>query len=412
MIRSVKNAILNISTAQLEKFLQLTYVVLLPFYILSFPNKVPDTQIYIDAGANVFSGLSPYQTDIRVGSGPIASAVIYLISSLIPGDYLSVALRLFSILGFLFLYCLLAVGGSKLRILAFMPILYLSGPVREVLVNIQVTGIFALFVSLAIFVWRKIDFISNAYGTYVFIFLLVVSFELKPNLGLPIILFFLSKMNSGQMTRFVVSFCAVEIFAALFYVLVMKENLTSEWISRLLNFSSVDPAGNDALSIWVWVPQQAAQVISYVVFLLLLLLIILAKGNGLHWALLSPLSLVYVHLLDFSLSIVNFVASIMRKKLDFIEILLLQFLILPWNVNSLTGLTALFALNAFLLASKSYTNFSSFSLALLAYSITQYICHEFLATRVSLSRVSLIEIFLLLLIWGLRNVRSQEIRKY
>jgi hypothetical protein len=203
----------------------------------------------------------------------------------------------------------------------------------------------------------------------------------------------------------------VEVSAALFYLLVLKDNLTSQWISRLLNFSSVDPAGNDALSIWVWAPQQAAQVISYVVFLLLLLMIILAKSNGLHWAFLSPLSLVYVHLLDFSLSIVNFVTSVMRKRLDFIEILLLQFLILPWNVESLTGLTALFALNAFLLASKGYTNIFSLSTAILAYWVIQYTCHEFLINWFSLSRLSLIEIFLLLLIWGLRNVRSQENRK-
>jgi hypothetical protein len=218
-------------------------------------------------------------------------------------------------------------------------------------------------------------------------------------------------MNFSQVARFLISFCTVEIVAALFYVFVMKENLTSQWISRLLNFSSVDPAGNDALSIWVWVPQQAAQVISYVFFLLLLLMIILDKGNGLHWAFLSPLSLVYVHLLDFSLSIVNFLTSILSKKLDFIEILLLQFIVLPWNVGSLTGLVALIALNAFLMISKSYARFSTLFMAFLAYWVIQYTCHELLINWFSLSRLSLIEIFLLLLLWGLRNVRSQENRK-
>jgi hypothetical protein len=411
MLRSIKNTILNSSSSPIEKFLGLSFFGVLPFYLLSFPNKVPDAQIYIDAGANVLAGLSPYENDIRVGSGPIASIVIYLISCLSPGDYLPVLLRLLNILGFLFLYSLLAKGSSTLRVLAFIPVLYLSGPVREVLVNNQVTGIFALFISLAIFVWRKIHRAANIFGTSLFVLLLVISFELKPNLGTPIIIYFLTKMNVGQLIRFLISFCAVEVSAALFYLLVLKDNLTSQWISRLLNFSSVDPAGNDALSIWVWAPQQAAQVISYVVFLLLLLMIILAKSNGLHWAFLSPLSLVYVHLLDFSLSIVNFVTSVMRKRLDFIEILLLQFLILPWNVESLTGLTALFALNAFLLASKGYTNIFSLSTAILAYWVIQYTCHEFLINWFSLSRLSLIEIFLLLLIWGLRNVRSQENRK-
>jgi hypothetical protein len=411
MLRSIKNTILNSSSSPFEKFLGLFLFGVLPFYLVSFPNKVPDAQIYIDAGANVLAGLSPYENDIRVGSGPIASIVIYLISCLSPDDYLPILLRLLNILGFLFLYSLLAKGSPTLRVLAFIPILYLSGPVREVLVNNQVTGILALFISLAIFVWRKIHRASNISSSSLFVLLLLISFELKPNLGTPIIIYFLSKMNLGQLTRFLISFCAVEISAALFYVLVLKKNLTAEWISRLLNFSSVDPAGNDALSIWVWVPQQAAQAISYVVFFLLLLMIILAQGNGLHWAFLSPLSLVYVHLLDFGLTIVNFVATVMRKKLDFIEVLLLQLLILPWNVNSLTGLTALFALNAFLLTSKSYAKFSFFFMALLAYWMMQYFSHEFLIRWISLSRLSLMEIFLLLMIWGLRNVRSQENRK-
>lgn len=281
------------------------------------PNSLADTSIYFSGGKKIVEGVDAYNGDSPFFSGPTGSAVFYFLGKLLLIERFPFVWQLVNVLGLcFFFYFILKSFRIQRYTVMIIGLLLLSAPVREMIVNNQVTG-FAIGLSSSV-----IYFSSKFTGwvsTTASLILLALLFEFKPNLVLGFILYFLY-LNRSQIK--LLTFSSISILAG--FLWLTGPEVYSNWIEfirisgteRLTGYESLGISSflfeNDLLNL------NSARNLGILLFVLSLAftLLYLIRSNSESWTLAVPflvLTFPYIHYLDF-VSVVPFICVILLRK--------------------------------------------------------------------------------------------------
>ena len=281
------------------------------------PNSLADTSIYFSGGQKIVEGADAYNGDSPFFSGPTGSAVFYFLGKLLLIERFPFIWQLVNVVGLcFFFYFILRSFRIQRYTLMIIGLLLLSAPVREMIVNNQVTG-FAIGLSSSV-----IYFSSKFTGwvsTTASLILLALLFEFKPNLVLGFILYFLY-LNRSQIK--LLTFSLIAILAG--FLSLTGPEVYSNWIEyirisgkeRLTGYESLGISSflfeNDLLNL------NSARNSGVLLFVLSLsfTLLHLIRSNSESWSLAVPflvLMFPYIHYLDF-VSVVPFICVILLRK--------------------------------------------------------------------------------------------------
>ena len=281
------------------------------------PNSLADTSIYFSGGQKIFEGADAYNGDSPFFSGPTGSVVFYLLGKLLLIESFPFVWQLVNILGVcFFFYFILQSFRIQRYTLIIIGLLLLSAPVREMIVNNQVTG-FTIGLSSSV-IYFSSKFTSRV-STTVGLILLILLFEFKPNLVFGFVLFFLY-LNRDQIK--LLTFSLISIVTG--FLLLTGPEVYSDWID-FIRFSGTDRlTGYESLGIGSFLFEigfldlSSARNLGGLLFVLsfAFTLLLLIRTNIESWALVVPLLVLtfpYIHYLDF-ISAVPFVCIILLSK--------------------------------------------------------------------------------------------------
>jgi hypothetical protein len=281
------------------------------------PNSLADTSIYFSGGQKIVEGMDAYNGDSPFFSGPTGSAVFYFLGKLLLIERFPFVWQLVNVLGLcFFFYFILKSFRIEGYTLIVIGLLLLSAPVREMIVNNQVTG-FAIGLSSSV-----IYFSSKFTGwvsTTVSLILLALLFEFKPNLVLGFVLYFLY-LHRNQIKLLTLSL--ISILAG--FLWVTGPEVYSNWIDFIRFSGSEKLTGYESLGISSFLFENellnlnSARNLGVLLFVLSLAfsLLHLIRSNSESWALAVPflvLTFPYIHYLDF-VSVVPFICVILLRK--------------------------------------------------------------------------------------------------
>ena len=304
------------------------------FLILWLPNSLADTSIYFFGGREVFSGSSPYDGDSPFFSGPAGGLSVFLIGRVLSIENYPWIWQAVNLLGVsYFFYFVLRTLKVNRNLVIFTCILLFAAPVREMVVNNQITG-FALGSS------SLIISLSNRYrsrsGSLVCLVPLYLLFELKPNLVLGFIIYFVY-LNRDFLKEIVAGISFVVIFC----VLLIGPSTYIEWFRFVLTSGSEKLTGYESLGLSTFLFEsgllgfQSARIIGVSAFLIsflfaVVVLIYVEDNLKLFIAPLLILMFPYIHYLDF-ISALPFLYALYsrRDKLVFLTSIVFVVFFLP-----------------------------------------------------------------------------------
>lgn len=281
------------------------------------PNSLADTSIYFSGGQKIVEGADAYNGDSPFFSGPTGSAVFYFLGKLLLIERFPLVWQLVNVLGLcFFFYFILKSFKIQRYTLLIISLLLLSAPVREMIVNNQVTG-FAIGLSSSV-----IYFSSKFTGwvsTTASLILLALLFEFKPNLVLGFVLYFLY-LNRNQIK--LLTFSLISILAG--FLWLTGPEVYSDWIFFIRTSGSEKLTGYESLGISSFLFENgflnlnSARNLGVLLFVfsLAFTLILLIRSNSESWTLAVPflvLMFPYIHYLDF-ISVVPFLCVILLRK--------------------------------------------------------------------------------------------------
>jgi hypothetical protein len=278
------------------------------------PNSLADTSIYFSGGQKIFEGTDAYDGNSPFFSGPTGSAVFYLLGKLLFIESFPLVWQLVNIIGLcIFFYLVLQSFRIQRYTLIIIGFLLLSAPVREMVVNNQVTGFTIGLASGVIYCSSKF---TSRISTIAGLLLLSLLFELKPNLVFGFVLIFLY-LNRSRIK--LVTFSFISIVTS--FLLLTGPKVYSDWID-FIRISGTDRiTGYESLGISSFLFENgilnlsSARSLGILLFLLsfLFALFLLIRTNAKLWPLIVPLLVLafpYIHYLDF-IVVVPFVCIIL-----------------------------------------------------------------------------------------------------
>lgn len=204
------------------------------------PNSLADTSIYFNGGRKLVHGFNPYDGSSPFFSAPLGGKFLFAVGQLLQIEQFPIVWQMVNIFGVsLFFLVIMKLQNADIFTIPLMSILLLTAPVREMVVNNQVTG-FALGVS-SLVIYLSDKFKSQFLTTLLFLPMYCV-FELKPNIVLGLLTYYLlsnrnSFLNAHGIFILVVLFFNLTIFSDQ-YILWLKY-ITSQGVSNITGFESL-----------------------------------------------------------------------------------------------------------------------------------------------------------------------------
>lgn len=206
------------------------------------PNSMADASIYFNGGKELFHGDNPYDGSSPFFSAPTGAKFLYLVGKLLLITQFPFVWNFVNILGVsLFFYVVLKVFDTQKYILLIVSLLLVTAPVREMVVNNQVTGFVLGLSSICIYLARNHN--SN-FAVVMLFFPVYISFELKPNLILGFLIYYLWA-NRG--TNFLRRWFPVVVF--LIANSILFSNQYQQWINNISSQGIRNVTGFESLGI-------------------------------------------------------------------------------------------------------------------------------------------------------------------
>ena len=164
------------------------------------PTSLADTSIYFFGGQKIFEGLDAYNGDSPLFSGPAGSVILYIFGKVLFIENFPFIWQVVNLLGVCFyFYFILKTLNIHRNVIIIITCLLLSAPVREMVINNQVTG-FTLGLSALIVHLSKI--ITSRAAVLVCVIPIYLLLEVKPNLVLSFFLYFVFLNRKYAMSIF------------------------------------------------------------------------------------------------------------------------------------------------------------------------------------------------------------------
>ena len=288
-----------------------------------------DLGTYLKAGSNFIQGVDPY-SDPAMRLGPSLLPFFGLINLAVPHALLAIIFQVISILGPLFLVQQISQVSPWLNPSLFFAIMWLSST-RENLVNIQITGLLAILVSLGILIRRKN---LSVFGNFIGIFLIAISVDTKPHLlGLFALVYFLIEKRINDFVKVLGIICVNHAMLSL----LNGHYLTLSWSNTILRLYDSKSRGElgESLVLWPLIERLGikSQITTYVATIVFVLLVsftlrkaISSRSDRLIILVLSlsvPSFGVFFHYYDLSLAISLLFASLfLNKKILWLVVIL------------------------------------------------------------------------------------------
>jgi hypothetical protein len=293
------------------------FIVCVTFLAFWLPNSLADTSIYFSGGQKIVEGIDAYNGDSPFFSGPTGSAAFYFLGKLLLIERFPFVWHLVNVLGLcFFFYFILKLFRIESHRLIIIGLLLLSAPVREMIVNNQVTG-FAIGLSSSV-IYFSSKFTGRV-STAASLILLALLFEFKPNLVLGFVLYFLY-LNRSQIK--LLTFSSISTLAG--FLWLTGPEVYSNWIDFIRFSGSEKLTGYESLGISSFLFENdllnlnSARNLGVLLFVLSLAFSLchLTRSNSESWTFAVPflvLTFPYIHYLDF-VSVVPFICVILLRK--------------------------------------------------------------------------------------------------
>jgi len=320
---------------KISLFVQVLVLLLCPlFLILWLPNSLADTSIYFFGGQKIFNGLNAYDGGSPFFSGPAGGLSVFLIGRVLSIENFPWIWQVLNLLGVsYFFYFVLKRFKVDRNLVIFICIFLFTAPVREMVVNNQITGFTLGSSSLIIFLSIRYRYRAASLTCLLPLYLL---FELKPNLVLGFMVYFLY-LNK----EFLKEIVSGGIILVVSCVLLFGPSVYLEWIEFVLTNGSEKLTGYESLGFSTFLFEsellgfQAARFIGVSAFLITFLfaIVVLIYVEDNLKLLIAPLLILmfpYIHYLDF-ISAVPFLYALYsrRDKLVFLTSIVFVVIFLP-----------------------------------------------------------------------------------
>ena len=311
--------------------------------------SLADTSIYYGGGERLFNAENPYDGNSQFFSAPTGAKFLFLVGNLLSITNYPFIWQIVNILGLsLFFFFVLNELGIKSHSVLFTGLLLICAPVREMVVNNQITGYVLGLGSLSILITRKF----HSQGVLVlFTVLIYLSFELKPNLLIGLLIYFLWK-NRKIFTQY--SIFLLIILQTLLVVMFHSEYV--EWFSHVTSQGAGKLTGFESLGLSTLVYEsdllsyENARYFGLTIFIISALFYVfsLRKQDSKVLLFLIPLltlTFPYIHLLDLVVALPLIIPSIFRERmLRFMGPAVIAILVLPRPSDSIVKNSAIMVL--------------------------------------------------------------------
>lgn len=334
-----------------------------------------DIGTYFSGGLAILHGENPYENSyFRIG--PIGGLLFGILAKIAPDFVAATLVMAISIFGFTYFVCSFA-GYKNFRSFPwfFMGVLVFISSQRENLVNIQVTGILALFAAMGFRLLDKSTVTANLFS----VAFLAIAIETKPHvLGLFVLVKLLENRRFRRISEVFVFITVLHIFLSIH----IGNIISLEWFELISNLGSKASQGElperiafETLFELAGISSTTSFIISLSI-LTIFSLILLTQAtirNTHHLALIVPSLGIFFHYYDLALAFGLFLTILYRQRCNWALSVSIGLYMIPQNFFSAQNiylfLLLLFILSAMLSERKLSEMLINFSLGLLSWCL-------------------------------------------
>ena len=307
------------------------------FIVMSFNYSInlADFGDYIKAGSLITDRLNPYE-QLMYANSPISALFFYLVSWILPFQILPIMIHLLNTLGALFFLRWYIGQRFNVLYLNLFAITLILGVGRALFGNVQVTGIALGLVALAFTLNKKLK------SPYFSLSVLLLALEIKPQITIPFIVFFIFQRTGVLKKVAYLFFSALTLHVTV--ELYFGGNLHLAWLEKVLRYSRNSTLQSSyEISIWKGINQiidqpQFLRVISMLSIVITLFLVAryskLNPEKAVFLALIFPVFNSYVHLYDYVGILLIAIKYANLKRLESLILIVPFLFIFPVSKNS------------------------------------------------------------------------------
>lgn len=328
------------------------------FIVMSFNYSInlADFGDYIKAGSLITDRINPYE-QLMYANSPISALFFYLVSWILPFPILPIMIHLLNTLGALFFlrwYVGQRFNALYLNLFAITLILSVG---RALFGNVQVTGITLGLVALAFTLSKKLK------SPYFSLSVLLLALEIKPQITIPFIVFFIFQRTGALKKVTYLFFSALTLHVTV--ELYFGGNLHLTWLEKVLRYSRNSTLQSSyEISIWKGINQiiDQPQFLRFISMLsIVTTLFFVARYSKLNpekavfLALIFPVFNSYVHLYDYVGILLIAIKYANLKRLESLILIVPFLFFFPVSKNSflLSMMIELVVMSAVVLRLKS-----------------------------------------------------------
>lgn len=298
----------RILSAKLSLRMQfLLYLASFSILVLWVSGSLADTAYYYQSGQKVFQGQNPYSGDLPFFSGPTGGWFLYVVGKVFFIESFPFVWQIVNLLGVsIFFHTILTKLGVHSNLILLIATMLLSSPIREMVVNNQITGfvlgVAAFAIRTSLRTVHNIVIILNS-------ILLYLMFELKPNLVLGFVIYFIVT-NKDKLHLIFLSVTSIFAIANL----LLMDGVYLNWFNAIQSQGVANLTGYESLGFSTFIyesdllSKENARILGLSLFLFCLVLVLItALLKDIRITLLAipllPVFFPYLHYLDFAITV-------------------------------------------------------------------------------------------------------------
>jgi hypothetical protein len=309
-----------------------------------------DLGTYLNAGSAFFAADNPY-SDPYMRVGPSLLPLFGTLDLLVSKNILAVVFQLLSLLGPLYLVYVITKVSVKNHLTIYLAIIWFSA-IRENLVNIQITGLLALFFGFGL---KLLELAHSRIPRFIGLYFLALAVDTKPHIfGLLVVALLVYRRNYKYLMTV---FSIVALNHSLLSILI-GEFLTLSWMATLFGLYDNKAKGNLGESLMLWpileyfgVNPTITANVSLICFTILFSLLFyriynktIAEVNVITMSLIIPTFGFFYHYYDLAIVVAIWFAQMFSENRNRLVLISLPFLLIPsgidqnWNLVIVLGI--------------------------------------------------------------------------